>query len=191
MRSKCSRAIWRPISLARDRIATSACTGPFRPVSGPVDGDIISMLILFRLSAIVSSNPMRGRGRGYGSLECHGREGLAALRGVSRMPWRRKGMGHSESGRALVEADRPHSSLTEFESCAVRQIPPISLYSTLWLLNLRLYVWQGSDRAKERRNGGVRRRKSSNRFRSSDCHKNTLRPGMAGMCPHSGRSTDT
>jgi len=121
LRSNCSRAIWRPINRARDRIAASARAGSFRPVSGPVEGDITSMLILPRLSAIVSNNPLPGRGRGYGSVQCRSREGLVALRAVNRIPWRRKGMGHSETGRGSVEANRLHSSLVEFESRMVRQ----------------------------------------------------------------------
>lgn len=61
---------------------------------------------------------MPRKGRGHGSVEFQAEEGLAALRAVNRMPWRRKGMDHLEAERG-GRGNRLNSSSVEFESLSV------------------------------------------------------------------------
>lgn len=51
------------------------------------------MLILFRLTAIVSKIPSPERGWGNGTAECQRREGLGKRCAANGMLWRRKGTG--------------------------------------------------------------------------------------------------
>lgn len=55
------------------------------------------MLILFRLTAIVSKIPSPERGWGNGNPEFHRMEGLEQPCAVNRMPWRRKGTAYLEA----------------------------------------------------------------------------------------------
>lgn len=84
--------------LAADQAGDGAdrCVGAGRIVlahlmSGRRRKSLVAAPVRFNRHSL--NNPMPGKGKGHGSVECQAGEGLAALRAVNRMLWRRKGRG--------------------------------------------------------------------------------------------------